>query len=405
MGKKKSAAKNRSAVFSDLPVGTISVSDPILAMYLGLSGLSGIDLTTEKALALTGVYRSQAIIAGTIAGLPLKVYEGSGYGRRCIDDHWLTTNPAGPYDMSPFTWVETVMLHLLNHAEGYLKSIYNGAGELVGLWPTHPLAVTNVRWVGPDKRFTIGMADGTQEHFLTGDVTQVLGMSMDGLRGLSPLTLFRQTFATMQAGETAANRSFTNGALIAGLVTTDEDVDENEARVIKASLNTKMNGAENAGDIAFVNRSLKFSPWTMSNADAQFLESRKFGVEDASRIYGVPLALLSMTGAVSNWGTGVAEAFLGLQKFTLTGWTSRIESALRAILPPGQFAEFDYAGLLQGTPKDEIGLLIEQVKAGLLTKDEARAIRNMPPLPKEEPADPEPTPDGPPDPTDEEIPA
>jgi HK97 family phage portal protein len=280
--------------------------------------------------------------------------------------------------------VETVVLHLLNHAEAYLKSITNGGGELVGLYPVHPLAIDKVEWAEADKLFTVALKGGGREKYLTGEMTQVLGMSMDGLRGMSPLTLFRKTLQTSMAAETAANRSFTTGSLIAGLVTTEEDIEEPEAVTIKDSLNAKIMGADHAGDIAFVNRSLKFTPWAMSNVDAQFLESRGLQVTEVARIFGLPLSLMSVIGAVSNWGTGVAESFLGLQKFVLTGWTSRIESALRSVLPPGQFAEFDYAGLLQGSPKDEIELLIAQVTAGILTRDEARAIRNLPPLPEAE---------------------
>jgi hypothetical protein len=71
---------------------------------------------------------------------------------------------------------------------------------------------------------------------------------------------------------------------------------------------------------------------------------------------------------------------LGLSRFTLTSWSGRIESAIRRVLAPA-FAEFEYAGLLAGTPAEEIELLLAQVEAGLLTIDEARAIRNLPPLP------------------------
>jgi HK97 family phage portal protein len=169
-------------------------------------------------------------------------------------------------------------------------------------------------------------------------------------------------------------------------VTTEEDVDEGEAKTIKASLDAKMMGAENAGGIAFVNRSLKFSPWKMTNVDAQFVESQGLNVQHVAQMYGLPTNLLSVAGAVSNWGTGVAEANLALQKYVLMAYTSRIESALRAVLPPGWFAEFDYKGLLQGSPKDEIELLIAQVAGGLLTRDEARAVLNLEPLPEPAPA-------------------
>lgn len=376
MGKKKT----KGQVFNATPA--YSIGDPAFAEWLRMSGYMGETFTEEKALGLTAIYRAQAIIAGTIAGLPLKVYSTSQGGQRDEVEHWLSSTPAGPYDMSAFSWTETVLLHLLNHGEAFLKAILTEGGEMVGLWPIHPLAINKVMWDGADKVFTVRLATGGTEQRITGDITQILGMSTDTLRGLSPLALFRQTLQTSRAGEMAANNHFTNGALIAGLVTTEEDVEAEEAKVIKDSLNAKIAGAANAGDIAFVNRALKFTPWTMTNADAEFIASRSFQIDEASRIYGVPSHLLSSTEKVTSWGTGISELNLGLQKFTLQPWTSRIESALKAVLPPGHVVEFEYKGLLAGTPKDEIELLLAQVKGGLLDVDEARAILNLPPKPQ-----------------------
>jgi HK97 family phage portal protein len=375
-------------VFADGP--SYSISDPAFAEFLRMSGINLETMDEPRAMGLTAYYRACALISGTIAGLPFRVYERNDDGSRTEVEHFLSRNPAGPYDLSAFSWVEMVMLHLLNHAETYLKSIHNEGGELIGLWPIHPLACNKVEWEGAEKVFTFALKGGSTDILRSGEITQVLGMTNDGLRGMSPLTLLRRSLQTSAAGELAANRSFSGGHLISGIVTTEEDVEETEAKTIKADLNAKMRGPEHAGDIAFVNRALKFQPWTMSNEDAQFVESRGLQIEETARIFGLPISLLSVGGAVSNWGTGVAESFLGLQKFVLTAWTSRIESAVLRILPPNHFAEFDYKGLFQGSPKDEIELLIQQVNAGLLTKDEARAVMNRPPLPPEAAAPPAP---------------
>jgi HK97 family phage portal protein len=358
-----------------------SIGDPALAEWLRMNNITTGEVTETQALGLTALYRCVALISGVVASLPLKVYRDLGDGARERVPHFLSTNPAGPYDLSAFSWVEMVMLHLLLNNEAFLKSVVTEGGELVGLWPIHPAAVNKVSWDGADKVFEVSMQGGKVEKYITGEVVHVLGMSTDGTRGIPPLTTLREALQTARAGNTASNASFTSGALISGLVTTEEDVDEEEAKIINDKLKAKTAGAEHAGDIAFVNRSLKFQPWRMSAVDAQFAESRNMSVEDIARIFGMPLSALSVGGAVSNWGTGVSESFLGLQRYVLTGWTSRLESALRAILPVDEFAEFDYKGLLQGSPKDEIALLIEQVNAGILTKDEARAIMNLAPLP------------------------
>lgn len=362
----------------------VSLANPAFADYLRMAGVGWGGIPSESdAVGLTAFYRAVALISGTIAGLPLRVYERTASGRQ-ERDHFLSRTPAGPFDMSQFVWTETILLHQLMHGECFLKSIENNGGEQVGLWPIHPLAVEGVRWDGPDKMFTVTMEGGRKEILATGEVTHIPVMSTDGLRGKAPLSIFRNSLQTARNGEAAASRSFTSGALISGLVTTEEDVDSEEAKAINESLKAKMTGTDSAGSIAFVNRALKFSPWKMSNVDAQFLESRRFGVEEIARMFGLPTHLLSVSGATSNWGTGVSEANLALQKYVLMAFTSRIESGLQTVLPPGWFAEFDYRGLLQGNPAEEINLLIAQVGAGLLTLDEARTIMNRSPLPESE---------------------
>ncbi len=378
MGKKK----RHSPSPVEAQVFDYTLSDPAFAEFLQMSrsSFAGGELAESAALGLTAFYRAVALISGTIAGLPLRVFEKVG-DRREERDHFLSRSPAGPYDLPPFAWTEMVLLHQLLHGECFLRNISNVGGEVIGLWPVHPLAVQKVEWTGPDKLFTIALTAGQKELVESGELLHVPVLSTDGLRGVSPVSVFRQSLETAKQGERAANRTFVTGSLISGLVTTEEDIEEEEAKAIKASLSSKMAGSEHAGDIAFVNRSLKFSPWSMNNVDAQFLESRKFSVEEVARMFGLPTHLLSVAGAVSNWGTGVAEANLALQKYVLMGYTSRLESALRTILPPGWFAEFDFKGLLQATPKEEIELLAVQVKAGLLTRNEARAIMNREPLP------------------------
>lgn len=370
----KEKAEERSVIIGP----ELSISDPALAEYLGLSAYADqYEFSEYRALGNTALYRAVNIVAGTIAGLPLKTYRTLPDGERQRVGSFLD-KPAGPYPLTPFQWKELIMTHLLVQGETFLLHIYNNAGALVGLWPVHRSLVV-VEWNGADKLFHVQGEQSTHT-YTTAEMTQVMGMTLDGLRGIAPLTLFRQTIKTASSGELAASRSFSNGLLIAGLVTPETDMTEDEAKAVKAGLQAKMGGVNNAGDIAVVNRSLKFTPWSMSNADAQFLESREFQIVEFARMIGVPPHLLGATEKQTSWGTGIAQQNLGLARYTLMGWTSRLEEALSALLPSPRICEFDYAGLLQGSPAEEIGLLIEQVKAGLLTVDEARAIRNLPPL-------------------------
>jgi phage portal protein BeeE len=126
---------------------------------------------------------------------------------------------------------------------------------------------------------------------------------------------------------------------------------------------------------------LKFEKWSMSAEDAQFLQSREFQVEEVARWFGLQPMHLAQTSKQTSWGTGVQEQNRGLARYVLEPWTTRIQERLSRLLTGAKKCEFDYTAFVQPDPETEIGLLIDQVNAGLLTINEARKIRNLPPLP------------------------
>lgn len=372
------------------PQSLISISDPSLASLLNVfpANYSGVDVNESTVLGLSAVYRAVALISGTIAQLPLRTLRDIGDGQRQRMSSFLD-NPGGPDGMTPFEWTETNLLYLLLHGETFLRHIYGGAGQLISLQPVHPLCV-EVRWaaVWPDgmpvkggKIFKMHLLDGSVEEHDATTMTQIMGMSLDGLRGMSPITIARNSLGTGIAGDRAAAKMFSTGALFSGLVSADgEELDPDEAKVVKETIDRKTAGWEHNGEVVFVNRKLKFTPWTMSAQDAQFLQSRQFSVEEVARWYGVPPHLLMQTEKQTSWGTGIEQQNVGLGRYVLAPWVARIEQRLSRLLPNPRFAEFDFSGLERPTPEDEIALLLSQVDGGLITINEARGIRNLPPV-------------------------
>lgn len=369
----------------------LRLDDGTFASWMGWGPTTaGVSVSETGSLGLASVYRAVSLISGTIASLPLKSYRDLPDGTRQRVQSFLD-NPGGPDGLTQFEWTELVMVHLLLWGNAYLSHVVGGAGQLVGLIPVHPSAVTvksvqskeeASRFFPWTKYFTVTLTDGSPRDFTPMEITHVTALSTDGLVGLSPIRVNRQAIGTGLAGERAAARMFGSGMYPSGLVTTEEDVDEAEAQIIKAGLDAKMAGPDNAGKWAFVNRNLKFQQWTMPATDLQFIESRVHQVEEVSRIFGVPPHLLGQTEKQTSWGTGVTEQNRGLARYTLMPWTSRVEQRLSRLLVNKQLCEYDYAGLLQGSKQEEIALLIDQVAAGLLTADEARRIGlNLPPLP------------------------
>lgn len=352
---------------------------------VGPGSYSGVSVSETSALGLSAVWRAVSLISQTIASLPLRSLRDDSAGIRQRVPTFLD-NPGTADGMTQFEWTETVLVYLLLHGAAPLMHIYNGAGTLAGLQPVHPSCVS-VDWeldaqgkYTGRKAFKVTLVDGTVKSFNQDEMTYIPGLSLDGLRGASVITYARNSLGTAIAGDRASARMFGNGAMISGLVTPEEDVDEDEAKAIKEGLDAKLTGVENAGSIAVINRKLKFTPWTMTAEDAQFLESRMFSIEEIARWFGVPPHLLMQTDKQTSWGSGVAEQNRGLARTVLTPWCNRVEQRLSRLLRGQAFVEFDLTGLERGNPEGEIELLIKQVDAGLLTKNEARAIRNLPPI-------------------------
>lgn len=372
-----------------------SIGDPALAEFFGMAGssLAGVSVTEESTVGLTAVYRAVSIIAGTIAGLPLRSYRTLTDGTRERVPTFLDSpsGPGGPY--TQFEWLELVMVHLLLHGNAYLQHIYNGAGAIVGLLPIPPAAVT-VRPIrtaeeladygGPDGRFykwfEIACADGSRRELTAADLTHIPALGTDGIRGLSPIQAHRQAIGTGIAGDQAAARLFGSGLLLGGLVSGDDGLSQDDAAAAAVALKERMSGVDHTGDIIFLNAALKFTPWTIPPVDAQFIESRLHQINEVSRIFGIPKVLLSEDGA-STWGSGIAELLRWMARTTFQTWTSRLEQRLSMLLTRPTTCEFDYKGLLQPSPEVEIPLLIEQLSAGILTLDEIRRMFNLPPLP------------------------
>ena len=351
---------------------------------VGPQNLAGVPVNETTALGLSAVWRSVSLISGTIASVPLRTLRDKNGVREQVPS--FLDNPGGPDGPTPFEWTEQVLAHLVVHGNAYLAHVWNGAGALVALVAMHPLAVdpqwekdSNEKRTGR-KVFVVSLDDGTTRTFMQDEMTQVMALSLDGLKGLSPITIARMSLGTTIAGDRAAANMFGSGPLVAGMVTPEDDITEDDAKQIKSDLNAKLTGTENAGTIAVINRKLKFTQWSTSNEDAQFLQSRQFQIEEVARWYGVPPFELFQLDKQTSWGTGIESQQRGLARTTLSPWAQRVEQRLSRLLSKSQFAEFDFAGLERANPEDEIRLLIEQVEGGLLTKNEARAIRNLPPV-------------------------
>lgn len=346
---------------------------------------SATNIAATRAFNLSAVYRAVAVVSGAVGQLPLRTIEQTPDGisvraRSFLDD-------VGGERFTPVEWAEVVTTHMLLHGNAFLQHIRNGSGQLVALYPVHPLSVT-VEWDSSrpgGKLFKVTVEGGAIQKFDAKTMTQIMMSPTldDGLTGVSVLSSARMSLSGALAGDRAANRLMTSGSSIGGIVTPEEeDLDETEAQAAQEAIQQNMLGPENAGQIVVMNKRMKFAPWTMTAQDAQFIESRKFSIDEVCRWFGVQPHQLAETEKSTSWGQGIDKLNQGFARETLRPITGRIEQRLtRLISDPRRKAEFEYAAFVEPAPEVKIQLILNQVGGGLITPNEGRRFINMLPLP------------------------
>ncbi len=373
---------------------TRSIADPALVALFGGSYDSNVVVGEYTTLGSSAFYRAVMLVSGTLASLPLRSYTSSENGEPKIVTS-IFDDPDGPDGQTPYEWKQTAFIHLMLHGGAFAFKVKTEAGALVRLPLIHPLSVriedpTIEEWQNPNllppgnKWFVVTMNDGSQKKFTSDQIFHVPAPGTDGVRGLGLIQIARQSIQTTLAGDKAANKLFTKGALISGLATPEDDLVQDitdDLPALRRELNREMLGPDNAGGIAVVNRRLKFTPWTMTAADAQFLQQRQFSIEEVSRWTGVPPHLLMQTEKQTSWGTGVDEQNRGLGRFVLNPWATGFEQRGSRLLARPRWVEFDFISLERPSADKEIELLLKQTGKPFLTINEARKVRNLPPVP------------------------
>lgn len=374
------------------PTGLISIADPALVALFspgGWTDIEGVSVGEFSALGLSAIYRAVNLVAGTLASLPFKSFrQDIGGIRTTVASIFDDPDPGG---QTQYEWTETAFAHLMLHGKAGALKVKTQAGGLAALPLVHPSSFRvelptleeyrGGRLPAGGLWFRVSLADGTQVRLDADDFWYVPGLAMDAKAGAGLLTYARMSLATSIAGDKAAGNTFANGALISGLATPADDFDlSDDVPEIRRQLNNDVLGHANAGRIALINRRLTLTPWQMTNADAQFLESRSFQIEEVARWTGVPPHLLMSSEKSTSWGTGLEEQNRAMARTVLAPWANRFEQRASRLLARPRWAEFDFHGLERPAPDVEINLLIAQVAAGLLTVNEARKIRNLPPV-------------------------
>jgi HK97 family phage portal protein len=359
------------------------------------SSSSGKMVTERSSMQMTAVYSCVRILAEAVAGLPLHMYKyNDSGGKEKATSHplyFLLHDEPNP-EMTSFVFRETLMTHLLLWGNAYAQIIRNGKGEVVALYPLMPNRMTVDR--DSQGRLYYQYYRGLDEAKINKenivvlspqDVLHIPGLGFDGIIGYSPIAMAKNAVGMAIACEEYGAKFFANGAAPGGVLEHPGIVKDPER--VRESWNSVYQGTGNAHKIAVLEEGMKYTPIGISPEQAQFLETRKFQINEIARIFRVPPHMVGDLEKSSF--SNIEQQSLEFVKYTLEPWLVRWEQAMvRSLLSreakKEYFIKFNVDGLLRGDYQSRMSGYAVARQNGWMSANDIREMENLDQIPEEE---------------------
>lgn len=354
---------------------------------------AGPAVSEHSALRNTAVLRSISIISETVGQLPCKVLQRrDNKTREAVELPQYRMLAIRPNDhMTAINYRTTMQSHVLGWGNLYSEIEFNRRGEPVSLWPLLPDRTRPFKTPQGELRYRTNI-DGKPFELPASSVLHVPGLGFDGYVGYSPIALARQALGLAFALEEFSGKFFANDAKSGGVVMHPGKLSPVAKNNIANSMSAPtednpgaQGGLENAHRVKVLEEGMRFVPTTIAPEDSQFLQSRDFSIAEVSRMYGVPLILLSSHEKATSWGSGIEQLNLGFIIYTIMPWLVRWEQELTAkLLSPervaqGFFIKFNVNALLRGDMAARAAFYRSLYEVRSISPNEIRTYEEMDP--------------------------
>lgn len=339
----------------------------------------------SRSLQLSAVFACIRILTEAISTLPLDTFQKVDDGTRVVFRPRPDYLSFDPPRISKVEYVSQVMLSQLTAGNAYVATPRDEMGRVKNLVPIQPEMVKVV------------VRDGVKLFEVHGEVydeyaiMHIPAMIMPGaLTGISPLKMAREVVdGNLQAQD--FGRNFFANAGVPPVVLRlpggggDDVKDRERAKRIAETWAESHAGAGNSGKMGVLLGGAELQTVAVNPEDSQWLESRKMGVADIARYFGVPPHLIADASGSTSWGSGLAEQNQAFAALSLTPWVTRIEDAHNRLLTteglPNVFVRLNIDALLRASLADRYQSYAVGIQSGFLTDNEARILEDLPPLP------------------------
>jgi len=359
---------------------------------------SGKPVNERTAMQTTAVYACVRILAETVASLPLHIYQYTDTGKKRVYDHPLyrLLHDEPNEEMTSFVFRETLMSHLLVWGNAYAQIIRDGRGQVIGLYPLLPDKIEVDRADNGEIYYIYSRNSDENPNFKKNgeiylrqqEVLHIPGLGFDGLVGYSPIAMAKNAVGMTLACEEYGASFFANGANPGGVLE-HPGVLKDPAKV-RESWHSVYGGSRNAGKVAVLEEGMKYQQIGIPPEEAQFLETRKFQINEIARLYRIPPHMVGDLEKSSF--SNIDQQSLEFVKYTLDPWVVRWEQVLcKTLLLPAEkqkyFIKLNVDGLLRGDYQSRMNGYSIGRQNGWLSANDIRLMEDMNPIPAEEGGD------------------
>ncbi|AXT46605.1 MULTISPECIES: phage portal protein [Chromobacterium] len=359
-------------------------------MGAGARSASGVRVSPEKALALTTLQSCVTQIAESVAQLPCELYRRDGDSRIRATDHpvyrLIRHEPNQWQTAYEFREQQQVSAGLRGAAYSFIER--DEAGYPVALLPLDPTKVQVLKGQDLLPYYRIGSNPAMPMRM----IHHVRWFTLNGYTGVSPVQLHCDTIGLALATQDHASMVFANGTHLAGVLerpavvgqTLLKPLETDRVRDIKDAWRAEYSGSSNAMKVAVLQDGMSFRPLSMTNEDAQLLESRKLSALEVAQIYKMPLHKVNLLDRATN--NNIEHQAIEFVVYCLMPWLRRHEQAMmRDLLLPNErdeyYIEFNVGGLLRGDTQTRYAAYAVGRQWGWLSVNDIRRLENLPPIP------------------------
>ena len=358
-----------------------SPDDELRESLLGRATASGVRVTPNNALQLAVVYSCVRLLSFCVAGLPLNLYKRNGDDSEIATDHPLQEllHILPNDEMTSVDHRTMLMSSLLLKGTAYHETARDGRGTVREIIPLNPdkMLVDRSKKTG---KLIYEYHDGDVRTIRPERMWRCNGFTTNGVLGLSPIGLARESIGLGLSAEQYGASLFANGGQTTGFIGFDADIKPDVRKDAQAAWNEEHRSRESWHKVPFLQGGAKWQSISLNAEDSQFLETRKFQRSEICGFFGVPPHMVGDLDKATF--SNIEHQSIQFVVYSLTPWLERIEQSIyRDLLTPLErkqyYSKHKVEGLLRGDSKARGEFYKTLFGMGALTPNQILSLEEM----------------------------